>query len=154
MRRPSRSDINYRPYLHTLPCEDSIDQIFNTDPIYMLPREDSVNQIYNTDPIYIYYPWEDSVNQIYNTDPILICYQEKTQSIRYTIPTLSNTAMTPSAFAIFASIEKRELRNSVGAFVGIAIVWILSFVTKSFNVNNNTHATTAQTQSGLTFSWL
>ena len=127
MRRLSQSDIQYRPYLHILPWEDSVNQIYNTDPIYicyhektqsirytiptlstyvtkrrlsqsdiqyrpylhMLPREDSVNQIYNTDPIYIYYPWEDSVNQIYNTDPIYICYHEKTQSIRYTIPTLS-----------------------------------------------------------------
>ena len=52
MRRLNRSDIQYRFYLH------------------MLPREDSVDQIYNTDSIYI-------------------CYQEKTQSIRYTIPTLS-----------------------------------------------------------------
>jgi hypothetical protein len=32
---------------------------------------------------------EDSVDQIYNTNSIYICYQEKTQSIRYTIPTLS-----------------------------------------------------------------
>jgi hypothetical protein len=52
MRRLSRSDIQYRPYLH------------------MLPREDSVDQIYNTDPIYL-------------------CFNEKTQFIRYTIPTLS-----------------------------------------------------------------
>ena len=127
MRRFNQSDIQYRPYLHMLPWEDSVSQIYNTDPIYqclnektqfirytmpnlctyatmirlsrsdiqyrlylhMLPREDSVNQIYNTDPIYIYYPWEDSVNQIYNTDPIYIYYHEKTQSIRYTIPTLS-----------------------------------------------------------------
>jgi hypothetical protein len=53
-RRLSQSDIQYRPYLH------------------MLSWEDSINQIYNTDPIYIYYPWEDSVNQIYNTDPIYL----------------------------------------------------------------------------------
>ena len=76
MIRLSRSDIQYRLYLH------------------MLPREDSVNQIYNTDSIYIYYPIEDSVNQIYNTDPIYICYQKKTQSIRYTIPTLSTYVTT------------------------------------------------------------
>ena len=75
MRRFNQSDIQYRPYLH------------------MLPWEDSVNQTYNTDPIYIYYPWEDSVNQICNTDPIWICYHEKTQSIRYTIPTLSTYVM-------------------------------------------------------------
>ena len=94
MRRLSQSDIQYRSYLHILPREDSVNQIHNTDPIYicyqektqsirytiptlsayatmrrlrqsdiqyrpylhMLPREDSVNQIYNTDPIYIYYP--------------------------------------------------------------------------------------------------
>ena len=89
-RKLSQSDIQYRPYLHMLPREDSVNQIYNIDPIYIYyPWEDSVNQIYNTDPIYIYYPWEDSVNQIYNTDPIYICYHEKTQSIRYTIPTLS-----------------------------------------------------------------
>ena len=131
MRRLSQSDIQYRPYLHMLPWEDSVNQIYNTDPIYicyqektqsidiqyrpylhilpmrrfsqsdiqyrpylhMLPWEDSVNQTYNTDPIYIYYPWEDSVNQICNTDPIWICYHEKTQSIRYTIPTLSTYVM-------------------------------------------------------------
>ena len=145
-RRVSRSDIQYRLYLHMLPREDSVDQIYNTDTIYIYyPWEDSANQIYNTDPIYISYhektqsirytinalstyitmrrlsrsgiqyrpylnklPWEDSVdqlynyrphlhtlpcedsvNQIYNTDPIYICYHEKTQSIRYTTPTLS-----------------------------------------------------------------
>ena len=82
MRRLSQSDKQYRPYLH------------------MLPWEDSVNQTYNTDPIYIYYPWEDSVNQIYNTDPICICYHEKTRSIRYTIPTLS------------AYVTKRRLSQS------------------------------------------
>jgi hypothetical protein len=71
MRRLSQSDIQYRPYLHMLPWEDSIDQI------------------YNSGPIYIYYPWKDSVNQIYNTDHIYTCYHENTQSIRYTIPTLS-----------------------------------------------------------------
>ena len=90
MRRLSQSDIQYRPYLHMLPREDSVNQIYNTDPIYIYyPWEDSVNQIYNTDPIYIYYPWVESVNQIYNTDPIYIYYHEKTQSIRYTIPTIS-----------------------------------------------------------------
>jgi hypothetical protein len=126
-RRLSQSDIQCQPYLHMLPWEDSVNQIYNANHIYisyqektqsirctmptistfltkrrlsqsdiqyrpylhMLPREDSFNQIYNTDPIYIYYPWEDSVNQIYNTDPIYICYHEKTQSIRYTTPTLS-----------------------------------------------------------------
>ena len=90
MRRLSSSDIQYRPYLHMLPREDAVDQINNTDPIYRCyPWEDSVYQIYNSDPIYICYPWEDSVDQIYNTDPIYICYLEKTQSIRYTKPTLS-----------------------------------------------------------------
>ena len=164
MRRLSQSDIHYRPYLDMLPWEDSVNQIYNTDPFYicyhektqsirytiptlstyvtmrrlsqsdiqhrpylhMLPREDSVNPIYNTDPIYICYhektqsirytipalstyithektqsirytirpylhmlPWEDSVDQIYNTDPIYIYYHEKTKVIRNTIPTLS-----------------------------------------------------------------
>jgi hypothetical protein len=90
MRRLTSSDIQYRPYLHMLPREDAVDQINNTDPIYRCyPWEDSVYQIYNSDPIYICYPWEDSVDQIYNTDPIYICYLEKTQSIRYTKPTLS-----------------------------------------------------------------
>ena len=101
MRRFSQSDIQYRPYLHMLPREDSVKQIYNTDPIYIYyPWEDSVNQIYNTYPIYIYYPWEDSVNQIYNTDHIYICYHEKTQSIRYTIPTISTY------------VTKRRLRQS------------------------------------------
>ena len=127
MRRLSRSDIQYWPYLPMFEWKDSVHQIYNTDPMYicyhdmtqsirytipilstyvtkrrlsrsdiqyrlylhMLPREDSVDQIYNTDPIYIYYPWEDSVNQIYNTEPIYIYDNEKTQSIRYAIPTLS-----------------------------------------------------------------
>ena len=108
MRRFSQSDIQYRPYLHMLPWEDSINQIYNTDHIYICYHEKTQSirhtiptlstyvtkrrlsqSIYNTDPIYIYYPWEDSVNQIYNTDPIYICYHEKIQSIRYTIPTIS-----------------------------------------------------------------
>jgi hypothetical protein len=104
-RRLSRSDIQYRPYLHMLPREDSVDQIYNTDPIYicfhektqsirytikaistyitmrrlsrsdiqyrpylhMLPREDSADQIYNYMPyLHILLPWENSVDQIYN----------------------------------------------------------------------------------------
>jgi hypothetical protein len=148
MIRLSRSDIQYRPYLHMLPWQDSVNQTYNIDPIYicyhektqsirctiptistyitmrrlsqsdiqyrpylhMLPWEYSVNQIYNTDPIYICYHEKNSVDQIYNTDPIYIyyhkktqsirhtvaalstCYHEKTQSIRYTIPTLSTYA--------------------------------------------------------------
>ena len=80
MGRLSRSDIQYRPYLHILPMRRlSQSNIQYRHYLHMLPWEDSVNQIYNTDPIYIYYPWEDSVNQIYNTDPIYICYHEKTQ---------------------------------------------------------------------------
>jgi hypothetical protein len=75
MRRLSQSDIQYQPYLHMLPREDSVNQIYNTDPIYIYyPWEDSVNQIYNTDPIYMYYPWVESVNQIYNTDPIYLVF--------------------------------------------------------------------------------
>ena len=164
MGRLSQSDIQYRSYLHILPWEDSVKQIYNTDPIYIcyhektkfirytietlstyatngwlsrsdvqyrpyqhiLPWEDSVDQIGNAGPIYIchnaktqsirytiltlstyvwmrrlrssdiqYRPflhiwqWEDSVDQICNTDSIYICYQEKTQSIWYTIPTRS-----------------------------------------------------------------
>ena len=127
MRRLSRSDIQYRPYLHMLPREDSVDQIYNTDPIYicfhektqsirytikaistyitmrrlsrsdiqyrpylhMLPREDSVDQIYNYKPYLHILPREDSVHQIYNTDTIYICYHMKTQSIIYIIPTVS-----------------------------------------------------------------
>jgi hypothetical protein len=148
VRRLSRSDRQCWPYLHMSPSDDSVDQIYNTDPIYLclnektqfirytiptlstyatmirlsqsdvqyrpylhiLPWEDSVNQIYNTDPIYICYHEKNSVDQIYNTDPIYIyyhkktqsirhtvaalstCYHEKTQSIRYTIPTLSTYA--------------------------------------------------------------
>ena len=85
MRRLSRSDIQYRPYLHMLPREDSADQIYNYRPyLHILPWKDSVDQIYNTDPIYML-QWEDSADQIYNTDPIYICYHEKTQSVRYTI---------------------------------------------------------------------
>ena len=71
MRRLSRSDIQYRPYL------------------YMLPREDSVDEIYNYKPYLHILPCEDSVHQIYNTGTIYILYYEKTQFIRYTIPTLS-----------------------------------------------------------------
>ena len=127
MRRLSRSDIQYRPYLHMLPREDSVDQIYNTDPIYicfhektqsirytikaistyitmrrlsrsdiqyrpylhMLPREDSVDQIYNYKPYLHILPREDSVHQIYNTDTIYICYHMKTQSIINIIPTVS-----------------------------------------------------------------
>jgi hypothetical protein len=163
-RRLSESDIQYRPYLHMLPKEDSVDQIYNTDPLYICYHEKTqsirctitgpIYIYYNAKtksmrytiptlstcyhektqsirytiigPIYIYYhvktqfirytiqtlytyvstrrlsrsdiqltphlhilSWEDSVNQIYNTDPICICYHDKTQSIRYTIPTLS-----------------------------------------------------------------
>ena len=109
MRRLSQSDIQYRPYLHILPWEDSVDQIYNTDSIYicyqektqsirytipslstyvtkrrlsrsdiqyrpslhMLPREDSVDQMYNYRPYLHILPWEDSVDQIYNYRPYL-----------------------------------------------------------------------------------
>ena len=71
MRRLSSSDTQYRPYLHILPMSRISQSDIQYRPyLHILPREDSVNQIYNTNPIYIY-------------------YQEKTQSIRYTIPTLS-----------------------------------------------------------------
>jgi hypothetical protein len=103
----SRSDIQYRFYLHMLPREDSVNQIYNTDRIYIYYHE-KTQSIRYTIPILSTYvtkrrlsrsdiqyrlylhmlPREDSVDQIYNTDPIYICYQAKTQSIRYTIPTL------------------------------------------------------------------
>jgi hypothetical protein len=35
MRRLSQSDIQYRPYLDMLPWEDSVNQIYNTDHIYI-----------------------------------------------------------------------------------------------------------------------
>ena len=107
-RRLSRSDIQYRPDLHKLPWEDSVDQIYNTDPIYICYNEKiqsirytiptlstyvTMRRLSQSDIQYRSYlhmlPREDSVNPIYNTDPIYICYHEKTQSIRYTIPTLS-----------------------------------------------------------------
>ena len=104
----SRSDVQYRPYQHMVPWEDSIDQIYNTGPIYIWhnAKTQSIRYTILTLSTYVWMrrlsssdiqyrpylhmlPWEDSINQIYNTDPICICYQEKTQSIRYTIPTLS-----------------------------------------------------------------
>ena len=126
-RRLSESDIQYRPYLHMLPWEDSVSQIYNTDPIYICYQE-KTQSIRYTIPIlstyvtmrrlnqsdiqyrpYLHilpmrrlsqsdiqywrylpmFEWQDSVRQIYNTDPIYICYHDNTQSIRYTIPTLS-----------------------------------------------------------------
>ena len=105
-RRLSRSDIQYWPYLHILPWEDSVDQIYNTDPIYICFHEKTQSIRYTINAISTYItmrrlsrsgiqyrpylnklPWEDSVNQIYNTDHIYIYYHEKTQSSRYTIPT-------------------------------------------------------------------
>ena len=127
MRRLSQSDIQDRPYLHMLPWEDSVNQIYNTDPIYICYHEKTQSIRYTIPTLSTYIthektqsirytiptlstyvtmrrlnqsdiqyrpylhmlPREDSVNPIYNTDPIYICYHEKTQSIRYTIPTLS-----------------------------------------------------------------
>jgi hypothetical protein len=108
MRRLSTLDIQYQPYLHILPWEDSVNQIYNSDHIYIcyhektqsirhtistLSRYVTMGRLSQSDIQYRSYlhilPWENSVNQIYNTDPIYICYHEKTQSIRYTIPTLS-----------------------------------------------------------------
>ena len=108
MRRLSQSDIQYRPYLDMLPWEDSVNQIYNTDHIYIYYHEKTQSIRYTIPTLSTYVtmrrlsqsdiqyrpylhmlPWKDSVNKIYNTDPIFICYQEKTQSIRYTIPTLS-----------------------------------------------------------------
>ena len=91
-RRLSRSDIQYRPYLHMLPWEDSVAEIYNTGSIYICYDE-------KTQSIDIQYrlylnmlPREDAVDQIYNTGPIYIYYHEKTQFNRYTIPTLSTYA--------------------------------------------------------------
>jgi hypothetical protein len=100
----SESDIQYRPYLHILPWEDSIDQIYNTDSIYICYQEKTQSIRYTIPTLSTYVtkrrlsrsdiqyrpylhmlPSEDSVDQIYNTDPIYICFHEKTQSIRYTI---------------------------------------------------------------------
>ena len=108
MKRLSSSDIQYRPYVHMLPWYDSVDQIYNTDSIYICYQERTqwirytiptvstyitMRRLNRSDIQYRFYlhmlPREDSVDQIYNTDSIYICYQEKTQSIRYTIPTLS-----------------------------------------------------------------
>ncbi|MDC9714699.1 MAG: co-chaperone DjlA [Gammaproteobacteria bacterium] len=41
----------------------------------------------------------------------------------------------------WAAIFGYWINGAVGAFVGVVIVWILSFVIKSFNINNDTHAT-------------
>jgi hypothetical protein len=41
-----------------------------------------------------------------------------------------------------AAIFGYWVNGAVGAFIGLAIVLILNFVIKSFNVNNNVHATT------------
>ena len=104
MIRLGRSVIQYRFYLHMLPREDSVNQIYNTDRIYIYYHE-KTQSIRYTIPILSTYvtkrrlsrsdiqyrpylhmlPREDSVDQIYNTDPIYICFHEKTQSIRYTI---------------------------------------------------------------------
>jgi hypothetical protein len=108
MRRLSSSDIQCQPYLHFLPREDSVNQIYNANHIYICYHEKTQSIRYTMPTIstfltkrrlsqsdiqcqpYLHFlPREDSVNQIYNTDPIYICYQEKTHSIRYTIPTLS-----------------------------------------------------------------
>jgi hypothetical protein len=107
-RRLSRSNIQYWPYLPMFEWEDSVHQIYNTDPIYICYHDKTQSIRYTIPTISTYVtmtrlsqsdiqyrpylhmlPWEDSVNQMYNTDHIYIYYHEKTQSIRYTIPTLS-----------------------------------------------------------------
>ena len=111
MRRPSSSYTQYRPYLHMLPWDDSADQMYNTDPIYICYHENTLSIRYTKPTLSTYItirrlsssdiqyrpylhmlPWDDSADQIYNTDFICICYREKTQSIRYTIQTLSTYA--------------------------------------------------------------
>ena len=67
MRRLSRSDIQYRPYLHATMRRLSRSDIQYRLYLYMLPREDSVDQIYNYRPYLHILPCEDSVHQIYNT---------------------------------------------------------------------------------------
>ena len=89
MRRLSRSDIQYRPYLHATMRRLSRSDIQYRPYLYMLPRQDSVDQIYNYRPYLHILPCEDSFHQIYNTNPIYIFYHEKTQSIRHTKPTIS-----------------------------------------------------------------
>ena len=104
VRRLSRSDRQCWPYLHMSQCEDSVDQIYNTDAIYLCFNEKTLFIRYTIPTLSTYatmirlsrsdiqlkpylhkLPWEDSVDQIYNTDPIYICYHEKTQPIKYTI---------------------------------------------------------------------
>jgi hypothetical protein len=108
MRRLSQSDIQYRPYLHMLPWEDSVHQIYNTDIIYICYRKKTqwirytiptlstyvtLGWLSRSDVQYRPYqhmvPWEDSVDQVGNAGPIYICHDAKIQSIRYTILTLS-----------------------------------------------------------------
>jgi hypothetical protein len=164
MRRLRRSDIQYQLYLHMLPREDSVDQIYNTNPIYIFYHEktqsirytiptcisyrlsllmvtyvDRVGIVYlidwvfswviyvdNTNPIYIYYPWVESVNQIYNTDPIYIYYHEKTQSIRYTIPTLS-TYITKRRLSQ-SDIQYRPYLHILPMSDRVGIVYLMNLV--------------------------
>jgi hypothetical protein len=155
MRRLSQSDIQYRPYLHMLPWEDSVNQIYKTDPIYICYQEKTQSIRYTIPTLSAYatmrrlsqsdiqyrpylhilpmrrlsqsdiqyrpyihmLPWEDSINQIYNTDPIYIYYHDKTQSIRYTIPTLSTY------------ITKRRLTFSWVIYVDrVGIVYLIDWV--------------------------
>jgi hypothetical protein len=108
VRRLSRSDRQCWPYLHMSQCEDSVDQIYNTDAIYLCLNEKTLFIRYTIPTLSTYatmirlsrsdiqyrlylhmLPREDSVDQIYNTEPIYIYDNEKTQSSRYAIPTLS-----------------------------------------------------------------
>jgi hypothetical protein len=107
MRRLSQSDMQYRPNLHMLPRKDSVNQIYNTDPIYICYHEktQSIRYTIPTPSTYVttrrlsqsdiqyrphthMLPQEDSVDQIYNTDSIYICYRRMTQPIRYIIQSI------------------------------------------------------------------
>ena len=91
-RRLSRSDIQLTPHLHILPSEDSVDQIYNTDPIYICYHEKTQSiRCTITGPIYIYYHEKTQSIRYTITGPIYIYYHAKTKSIRYTIPTLSTS---------------------------------------------------------------
>ena len=110
-RRLNQSDIQYRPYLNVLPLEDSVNQIYNTDPIYICYQEKiqsirytlqtlstsvTMRRLSRSDmqcwPYLHMSQCKVSVDQIYNTDPIYQCLNERTRSIKYKIQALSTYA--------------------------------------------------------------
>jgi hypothetical protein len=71
----SLPDIQYRPYLHILPMKGLSQSYIQYRPyLHMLPREDSVNQIYNTDPIYNCISDELSLLMVTYVDTVGIIY--------------------------------------------------------------------------------